>query len=185
MLNGRNWVPVACAGAMLTLARAADFVTPDVKLGLWEVRMIPNVSGSIPIPDEQLAGLSPEQRARLEAAMQNGLASAAKPRLYKECMTKDKLSQGFATEQPSAPTSCQKKVISSSAHELHIHTDCTQSEGKATVDVRFEISGGTQMTGKIDAVMTSGTRSMQMHSELQGKWLSASCGTVKDVELEK
>jgi hypothetical protein len=52
-------------------------------------------------------------------------------------------------------------------------------------DVHFEVKGGTQMSGKINVVMTSAGKTMTVNSTVQGKWLGASCGTVKDAELEK
>jgi hypothetical protein len=41
------------------------------------------------------------------------------------------------------------------------------------------------MNGKINVVVTSSGKTMTVDSTVQGKWLSASCGTVKDAELEK
>ncbi len=181
-----NWLYVAYAGAAVAvIAQAADFVRPDIKLGLWEVTSNPQVSGQIPIPEDQLAKLSPDQRAKLEAMMQNGLANAAKPHVYQECMTEEKLARGFSTESPADTADCKKNVISSSTKELHIHEDCSRPDGKTTIDILFQVSGGTQMTGKIDATMTSGSKAMQMRSQLTGKWLGASCGTVKDAQVVK
>jgi Protein of unknown function (DUF3617) len=186
MRTRKNWLYVAYAGATVALlAQAADFVRPNIKLGLWEVTNNPQVSGQIPIPEDQLAKLSPEQRAKIEAMIQNGMADAAKPHVYQECMTEEKLARGFATEKPGDTAVCKKDVISSSTKELHIHEDCSRPDGKTTVDILFQVSGSTQMTGKIDAVMTSGSKSMHMQSQLTGKWLGASCGTVKDTQVVK
>ncbi len=44
--------------------------------GLWEVHTHPQTKGQLPISDEQLQKLSPEQRARLEAAMQAAMGAA-------------------------------------------------------------------------------------------------------------
>jgi hypothetical protein len=74
MRTRKNWLYVAYAGATVALlAQAADFVRPNIKLGLWEVTNNPQVSGQIPIPEDQLAKLSPEQRAKIEAMIQNGM----------------------------------------------------------------------------------------------------------------
>jgi hypothetical protein len=51
--------------------------------------------------------------------------------------------------------------------------------------VHFEVKDGTQMSGKINVVMTSAGKTMTVNNTLQGKWLGANCGTVKDAELEK
>ncbi|HEY3783652.1 MAG TPA: DUF3617 domain-containing protein [Steroidobacteraceae bacterium] len=171
--------------ALITvLAEAADLVKPDIKPGLWEVTTHPQISGQMPIPEDQLAKMTPEQRARMEAAMQSGMTNAVKPRVYKECMTAEKIAKGFDTGAHD-DASCKKNVIASSRSELHLREDCSRPDGKTTVDVHFQISGGTQMTGTINAVMSSGSRTMTMNSKVQGKWLGASCGSVKDEELEK
>ncbi len=41
------------------------------------------------------------------------------------------------------------------------------------------------MTGKINVVVTSSGKTMTVDSTVHGKWLSSSCGAVKDAELEK
>jgi hypothetical protein len=173
------------AAAITLLAQAADFVKPDIRPGLWEVTSNPQVSGEMPIPEEELAKLPPDQRARLEAAMKAGIAGAAKTHVYKECMTPEKIAKGFDTQNPDETASCQKNVIKSSTNELHVHEDCNRNGGKASVDVHFQISGGVQMTGTINAVMTSGSRTMTMNSKLAGKWLGTSCGTIKDAQEQK
>jgi hypothetical protein len=66
-----------------------------------------------------------------------------------------------------------------------MHDECNKPERKTVTDVHFEVKGGTQMSGKINVVMTSNGKTMTVNSTVQGKWLGASCGTVKDAELEK
>ena len=173
------------AAAMTLLAEAADLAKPDIKPGLWEVTTHPQVSGQMPIPEEELAKLTPERRAKVEAAMQSGMANAAKPRVYKECMTPEKIAKGFETADPREGGSCKKNVITSSSSELQLREDCSRPDGKTTVDVHFQISGGVQMTGTINAVVSSGSRTMNMNSKIEGKWLGSSCGGVKDAEEEK
>ncbi len=175
---------VAALGCAL-IAHAADPVKPDIRPGLWEVSNHPQVSGQMPLPEERLAKMPPEQRAKVEAAMQAGMAQAVRPRVYKECMTPEKIARGFDIDKHGDSASCQRKVINSSATELQIHEDCTRPDGKTSIDVHFQVAGRVQMTGKITAVMTAGSRTMTMNSTVEGKWIGASCGTVKDAEVEK
>jgi Protein of unknown function (DUF3617) len=63
---------LACTAAVTALVQGADFTKPNIKPGLWEVTTNPKMSGQMPIPEEQLAKMTPEQRARLQAAMQAG-----------------------------------------------------------------------------------------------------------------
>jgi Protein of unknown function (DUF3617) len=164
---------------------AADLVKPNIEPGLWEVATNPQVSGEMPIPAEQLAKMTPEQRARLEAAVKASLAKTTKPKVYKECMTQEKIARGFDMDRNADQPSCKRKVVSSTANELTLHDECSRADGKSTSDVHFEIKGGTRMSGKINFVMSSGGKTMTVNSTVQGKWLGADCGSVKDAELEK
>jgi Protein of unknown function (DUF3617) len=81
--------------------------------------------------------------------------------------------------------SCKRTIVSSTSNELTLHDECTRPERKSVTDVHFDIKGGTQMNGKINVVVTSSGKTMTVDTSVQGKWLSANCGTVKDTELEK
>jgi hypothetical protein len=171
--------------AVAASVQAADLTKPNIKPGLWEVATSPHISGEMPIPEDQLAKMTPEQRSRLQAAMKASMANGAKPRIYKECMTPEKIARGFDIDPHGDDSSCQRKVVSSSASELTLHDECNKPERKTVTDVHFEVKGGTQMSGKINVVMNSNGKTMTVNSTVRGKWLGASCGTVKDAELEK
>jgi hypothetical protein len=176
---------LACAAAVTALVQAAELTRPNIKPGLWEVTTNPHMSGEMPIPEEQLAKMTPEQRTRLEAAMKAGMGNGSKPRVYKECMTPEKIARGFEMDRGADEASCKRNVVSSSATELTLHDECNNPSRKSVTDVHFEIKGGTQMTGKINVVVTSSGKTMTVDSTVKGKWLGASCGAVKDAELEK
>jgi Protein of unknown function (DUF3617) len=173
--------------AATALVEAAEIVKPNIKPGLWEVSSTPQVSGEMPIPEDQLAKLTPEQRARMETAMKSAMGNGAKPHVYKECMTPEKIARGFDIDRHGDDSSCKRKVVSSSPNELTLHDECNDPQRKTVMDVHFEVKGGTQMNGKINVVMTSANgKTMTVNSTVQGKWLGASCGSVKEqAEVEK
>jgi hypothetical protein len=182
----RRLLQVALTSLAVTASvQAADLAKPNIKPGLWEVSINPKVSGEMPIPEDQLAKMTPERRARVQAAMQAHMAKGSKPRVYKECMTPEKIARGFEIDPHGDDSSCKRNVVSSSPRELTLHDECNRPERKTVTDVHFEVKGGTQMSGKIDIVMTSAGKTMTINNTMQGKWLGASCGTVKDAELEK
>jgi hypothetical protein len=176
---------LAAAAVATALVQAAELTRPDIKPGLWEVTNSPKITGQMPIPEDQLAKMTPEQRARLEAAMKDSVSKGNKPRVYKECMTPEKIAKGFSMDHGADEASCKRNIVSSTAHELTLHDECNKPDRKTVTDVHFEVKGGTQMSGKINVVMTSGGKTMTVNSALQGKWLGSNCGTVKDAELEK
>jgi hypothetical protein len=171
--------------AVTAWVQAAEYTKPNVKPGLWEISTNRQVSGDSPaIPADQLAKLTPEQRARVQAAMQAS-KGATKPHVYKECMTPEKIAHEFEMDPQGDDAACKRKVVSSSPSELTVHDECSKADNKTVTDLHFQIKDGTQMSGKINVVMTSAGKTMTVNSTVQGKWLAASCGSVKDSELEK
>jgi hypothetical protein len=181
-MRSRIALQAACAVLAATAVQAAEYTKPNIKPGLWEVSVSPRMSGEMPIPEDQLAKLTPEQRAGIEAAMKN---ATAKPHVYKECMTPEKIAKGFEMDRGADSASCKRSVISSTTSELTLHDECNDTKRKSSTDVHFEIKGGTQMNGKVHIVVTQSGKSMTVDSTLTGKWLSASCGSVKDAEPQK
>jgi len=64
-------------GGFCISAGQADPVTLNVRPGLWEMMVLGEGSGMPPIPAEALARLTPEQRAKFEAAMAARTAAPA------------------------------------------------------------------------------------------------------------
>lgn len=174
---------LACLSLML-FAEAAEPIKLNVKPGLWEIASEGQINGAPPVSDDMMARLTPEQRAKFEAAMQASMANAAKPRLSKHCMTPEKIQRGLDVEEHSN-TTCQKKVLSNSASAMEISEDCSDDHGTTSINEHFELSGPEQITGTVHLVRTAGGKSMTVNSTIHGKWLGASCGDIKDYELEK
>ena len=170
--------------AAISLAYAAGAALLNVKLGLWEITTHPQMSGTMPMSDEDLQKLPPEQRARFQAAMQMAMANAAKPRVFKECMTPEKRSRGFnAGNDVSA--SCQTTITTNTPAEFEARHDCASADHQQSFTVHFKIVDSDQVTGTVNGVITRGGRTMTVNSTAEGKWLGADCGTVKDVEMER
>src|SRR5689334_7337419 len=86
---------LAAVGGLLGVAYLVYAAPPPaamaVDLGLWEITTQGQMTGASPIPAEQLAQLSPEQRAKVEAM----LAHAGRGHKFKECMTEESRRKGF------------------------------------------------------------------------------------------
>jgi hypothetical protein len=172
---------VLCTLAAAALVEAAEYTKPNIKPGLWQVTVTPKMSGEMPIPEDQLAKLAPEQRAKIEAAMKG---AGSKPHVYKDCMTPEKIAKGFEMERGADEASCKRNIITSTASELTLHDECNHTNRKTVSDVHFEFKGGTQINGKMHIVTTSSGKSMTVDSSVEGKYVAASCGSVKDAEPE-
>ena len=171
---------------LTSVTMAAELVKPDIKPGLWEVTIKPEITGQLPIPPERLAAMTPEQRARIETAMQAHQGSAAKSSVYKDCLTPEKIARGFDIDKKFADdASCKRTIVTSTRTELRLHDECVKSERKTTSDVHVQVTSGSTMVGTVKIAVSSGDRTMNVNNAMQGKWLSSSCGAVKDSELEK
>jgi hypothetical protein len=170
----------ACAAASVSLlVQAAASNNLNIKLGLWEVTSKGQASGTSPISEEMLAGMSPERRAKFEAAMKASIAKPRQPRVFKECMTAEKLARGFQTGD-AEDASCKKTVVSSSASEITLRSECRKPNGTRTVNAHFQAMSTERITGTVNTVTSLGARSMTVNNAIQGKWLGASCGDLKD-----
>lgn len=170
------------AGVILLapLASWADDIKPlDVKLGLWESTMTNQMSGMPPIPEEVLARLSPDQRAKMEAAMKARGAAGAQPRVTKSCLTKDTLAKAmtFGSEDNGA---CKRTVISSSSSKEEIRFECTDARTnvKSTGNLHLEALNSENIKGASQMSSGDGTHNMNMQISFSSKWLSADCGDV-------
>ncbi len=163
------WFVMVLGTAGPTVARAEPF---DVKLGLWEVTHRTETSG---VPPIDTSGLTPEQRARLEAAMK--ARAGTQTRTRRSCLTKEKLEKElFPTDEKNA--SCEHTVVSSTPTVREEKMACT-GEQPITGDIRFEALSRERVKGEARMAVGEGSRSMTVHSTMTARWLGSDCGNVK------
>jgi len=170
--------------AVTVLAAAAEPIRLNVKPGLWEIASQNQISGAPPIPEERLARLTPDQRARIEAAMQSSMAEAVKPQLAKHCLTPEKIARGLDVDHHDA-SHCERKILTNSGSEMQLTEQCTEDNGSTVIDEHFQLSGSESVSGSVHVVKTTGDKSMTINSTVHGKWLGASCGDIKDFQTEQ
>ncbi|HVS78526.1 MAG TPA: DUF3617 family protein [Steroidobacteraceae bacterium] len=172
---------LSAAAAVLAPVRADQPVNLGVKMGLWQVTTRAQVNGAIP---PELAGklqsMPPAQRARIEAAMQAAMADAQREHVFKKCMTPKKLSEGLDTGNDSA--GCKSTLVSNTRTDFEYDKVCAPQNGQDhTEKAQFHLLDSHHIAGKVD-VHTGGPHPMTVHEDIKGKWLSSSCGSVKDTE---
>ena len=157
----------------------------NVKLGLWEMAMKPQVSGDLSsmVDPQQLQQMTPEQRSRMQAALQQMQAGMQKPRLTKECMTHEKLSRGFDTGNDDK--NCKSTIISNTSSDYEAHLTCSNQEGPRSVDVHITAQSAEHVTGTVHSDMSRNGKTMTVNGSIEGRFVSADCGSIKDSEEEK
>jgi len=162
-------------------AFAAAPITLHVNTGLWQIDSQVQMHGAPPIPEEMLAKLPPDRRARVMAAMRTSMANVARPHSTKSCVTQKELDRPFRPMPDQDGVTCKQTVVSATATSEDIHLACT---GRRTMDgnFHFEAPNPLTMQGHINMSFSEGGRSMSATTEVHGHWLSPNCESVKPRE---
>lgn len=156
---------------------AADL---DIKLGLWETSAtmqaagMPN-AGTMPIPEEALARMTPEQRSRVEA-MRKG-RSGGSPMTTKVCITRESLSSGAAFSRQQ--NNCSSKIVSATPGHQQVHVDCDMEGMKSTGDLTIDRVDAEHTKGQMVMKTSPQGRPVETKMSFESKWVSADCGNVK------
>ena len=174
----RFWARAAGSAAVscvIFVASLAAAETPlAVKPGLWEM-VAQRDAGSMPqIPPEALANMPPEQRAKIEAALED----QKKPHVSRSCLTESQLQRGFSLGDKESLKTCKKTVLKSTAKVLDMRVECA-GERTTVGTIHYEAVNPETMSAAIDLVVSDGAKSVTMKNNMHGKWLGADCGDVK------
>jgi hypothetical protein len=90
----RNTLIVAMLGATALWQAPSNYQPLNANTGLWETKTVITQSGQAAIPEDALARLTPEQRAKFQAAMQARLNAPPITRTPQSCLTTDELNNG-------------------------------------------------------------------------------------------
>lgn len=150
--------------------------TLNLRPDLWEMSISSQGSGMPPIPPEALARLTPEQRARFEAAMAARMAGGDKPHVYKSCITETTLQRGFDTGESNAHRKCPRTLLSSTASTMDRREECTDPRAHMSGHFHFAAPNPVTVNGNTDFTVNDGSHSMAMKQVIHGKWVAADCG---------
>jgi hypothetical protein len=156
-----------------SLLSAADFHALDVKTGQWETTMTGQTTGMPPIPDDVLNRMTPEQRAKIQAAMQ-ARGGASKATVSRNCLTKDKLDKPFNLGDENTK-SCARSMVTSSGSKQEIRIDCDHEGMKSTGTVKVEAVDSENVKGSMQMSVTNGQHTMNMNYMFAAKWIGPAC----------
>ena len=170
-------IAVLCLGCSGLWAGDA-FKPLEVKLGLWETTSTFQSSGmpAVNIPEDALARMTPEQRAKVEQMMKG--SGSPRTNTAKSCMTREKMNraEAFGADRKN----CTRTVESSSGSKTEVRMECTTDDGgKVNGIVRVERISSDSVKGSMQMTTTSGDRTMNMNSTFTSKYLGPDCGDVK------
>ncbi|HVB33269.1 MAG TPA: DUF3617 family protein [Patescibacteria group bacterium] len=134
------------------------------------------ICGALGIPPEMESQLTPEQRARYEAAMK--MMGNGKPRVrtYKGCLTEKERTEDPFTDMNQYPKiKCRQTVIKSAGSDLEVKESCMEETSKADIHMTFHASSPEHVTGTGTIVGTMGGGTMNSNMKMESKWLAATC----------
>ncbi|MGB9237134.1 MAG: DUF3617 domain-containing protein [Terriglobales bacterium] len=157
----------------------------NVKEGLWEVTVTHSSNGLPGMPEDMLAKLPPDQRARVEEMMkQKGMSMSGNTVVVKSCVTREKIEKGMAFATENKENNCTHTTVNSTPDhvEIKFHCDDTKKDGKkTTIDgtTTVDVVNGDSTRGSSHIITNSDGRSMTMDSTFASKYLGSACGDIK------
>ncbi|HWZ43653.1 MAG TPA: DUF3617 domain-containing protein [Candidatus Saccharimonadales bacterium] len=156
----------------------------SIKPGLWEVTTSSESKGAPPVDparkaemEKMMAKMSPEMRARVEAAQKKSQAHMAGPNVRKSCVTKEDLSGALG--MPKEADKCTRTVIKATSSTQEIRVDCAQGEHKSSALLRVTATNSENWSGTMDTTIAAAGKDITVRTNMSGKWLGADCGDVK------
>ncbi len=148
----------------------------NAKTGLWQTTSTNTVTGSMGIPPEMAAKLTPEQRARFEAAMKKQANGVPRKLTYKDCLTEKNLSEDpFTDRAPGDKMKCQETVIKSTSTDLEVREVCTDGSSKSDTHLSFHADSPKHVTGSGNTTAVVGGHTMHSVIKMDSRWIAASC----------
>jgi hypothetical protein len=179
----RNILMLTTFGALAFLQTAPDNQPPSgyqplgVNTGLWTTKMVITQSGQAAIPDEALARLTPEQRAKAQASLQARLNGQPITRTSQSCLTADQIKNGSVFNPDKQQ--CTEKLLNSSATSVEFTVNCQEPSVQTSTHLTLTASDPGDVTGTGTTTVIVNGRTMTSNAQFTAKWLSASCPSSK------
>jgi hypothetical protein len=186
----KNYLPKFLSLVLFSLMAVAAADNINIKPGLWETTTVSQSQGAPAIPPEQQAqmdkmraSMSPEMRARIEAAQKKAQANAGAPHVRKSCLTREDLNKPLSFDEGKDDGKCTKTVLKSTASVQEVRVDCKGDRYNSTGTIRVTASNSENWSGTLETTLTPVGKGapMTVKTNMSGKWLGADCGDVKPV----
>jgi hypothetical protein len=157
--------------ALMALAWAASAAEKlDIRTGTWEITATTQMSG-MPLSDEMLGKMTPQQRAEVQAAMRAEAAKGPQTEVTRECITTEDVERPF---QSASGEDCKQTIVRTTRTAQEARLVCT-GEHKGEGLLRVNAANPETMTATLDLRAGDGPNPFTIKSRMQGRWLSAQC----------
>jgi len=174
---------------MLAAASVSAHADSGQKPGLWEMRMTKTVvdghdqsaqmAGLSAKMQEQMARLTPEQRAQMGAMMQQyGAPQITDSGAIRMCVTPEMAKRDVPVVDKDG--ACQTANVSRSGNRMTYEVQCLK-DGHKVSGKGETIQNGDTVSVNSDTTVVERGQTHQIHSEMELKFLSSDCGNVKPI----
>jgi hypothetical protein len=144
----------------------------NIKPGNWATTITVQTSGSMPYPEELLAKMTPEQRARLEAALTKQANTPPKTHELQKCLTKEDIAKAMALDTDE---SCKLTVVSSTSSRIEGRMSCGDKGVSMNGTMQLEASSAEAMKFTYHLTSGDGTHTMTVTANGTSKWMGPTC----------
>ncbi len=137
----------------------------NVKLGTWETTTVTNMSG-MHLPEAQLQQLSPEQRQRVEAALEKQQAGGPKTHTSRSCVTQKELDTFFGHDEAD----CKRTFVVATATRQEVIMECAGKIPRKG-ELHIEASSRERVKGNMKMASEAGN----VTADFNSKWISSVC----------
>ena len=161
---------------------AQPAMAQKLKAGVWETNNKMGAGGgklqqAMAMVQQQIAGMSPEQRARIEGAMANqGVVLSNDGVVAKVCITPEMAAkQQLPIQQGNGNCSFQHAAVVGNTMQYSFSCTNPQARGEGTATLQSP----TAYTASTRVTTTATGASETVNIESSARWLGADCGSVK------
>jgi len=172
---------------LAALSCAAALAQPKIRPGLWEETIAiktdnAQANAAMEQMKEKLASMPPDQRAAIEKMMASrgmGMQPGGAPNTVRVCITKEQIARGFT---PDRDGRCSRVNVSTSGNVTKFDFTCASEHRNMTGHGTLTTMGDTAFAVSTVADTADQKNTMQVQSDINGKFVSGDCGDVKPME---
>lgn len=159
---------------------SGPLVPLNVKTGQWQTHSRVALSGAMGLPPEMAEKLTPEERARYEAAM--GAMNGVHELTTKGCLTQQDLTTDpYAELNRNGEMQCHGEVAKSTSSDVELEEHCIGAGKNQGAEMKMHLhihaNDPEHATGEGEGSTAAGGKTMQTKITLNMTWLGPHCPT--------
>ncbi|MGH7744723.1 MAG: DUF3617 domain-containing protein [Candidatus Dormibacteria bacterium] len=158
------------------LKNAVRFVPFNMKTGLWQDTMTTTSTGSMGIPPDLAARMTPEQKAQYEAAMGQLTNGVPRTITYKKCVKAEDLNKDpFSDPEEKCTWTTLTSTGSSGVAQGTCIVQFGGETGKMDLNIKYQLPNSETVQGSGPIALTINGHTVNSKGNFSGAWQGATC----------